>query len=77
LRRGDALGEGDGLVTEFGLGVEEDGFVDEVLLEERAVEVRAAFEEDAEDVALGESGEDGGEVEVARVVRDPGDFHVE
>ena len=37
--RGDALGEGDGLIAEFGFGVDEDGFVDEVLAEECAVEV--------------------------------------
>ncbi len=67
---GDALGEGDGLVAELGFGVEEDGFVDEVLAEEGAVEVRAAFEQEAEDVALGEGGEDGGEAEAAGVVGD-------
>jgi hypothetical protein len=53
---GDALGEGDGLVAELGFGVHKEGFVDEVLLEERAVEVGAAFEEEAEDVAFGEGG---------------------
>ena len=65
---GDALGEGNGLVAEFGLGVEQDGFVDEVLAEEGAVEVRAALEQEAEDVALGEGGENRGEAEAAGIV---------
>ena len=59
--RGEAFGEGDGLVAKLGLGVEEDGFVDEVLAEEGSVEVGAALEQDAKDVALGEGGEDSGE----------------
>jgi len=65
------------LIAEFCWGIEEDGFVDEVLAEERAVEVRTAFEEDAEDVAFGESGEDGGEAEASVVVGDLVDFHAE
>ena len=56
------------MVAEFGRGVDEDDFVDEVLAEEGAVEVRAAFEEEAEDVALGEGGEDGGEAEASGVI---------
>jgi len=68
VRGAYALGEGDRLVAEFGLGVEEDGFVDEVLLEEGAVEVEAALEQEAEDVALGECGEDGGKAEASGVV---------
>ena len=51
--------------------------VDEVLAEKCAVEMRAAFEEEAEDVAFGESGEDGGEAEASVVVRDSVDFYVE
>jgi hypothetical protein len=77
LWRGESLGERKGVVSEFGLGVDEDGFVDEVLLEERAVEVRAAFEEGAEDVAFGESGEDGREAETSVVVGDLVDFYAE
>lgn len=53
IRGGDASGEGDGFGSKFGLRVEEDGFVDEVLGEEGSVEVGAAFEEQAEEVALG------------------------
>jgi hypothetical protein len=56
----DALCEGEGLFAQFGVGVDEDDFVYQVLAQERAVEVRAAFEEEAEDLALGEGGEDGG-----------------
>lgn len=59
IRGEDALSERDGLVAEFCLGVEEDGFVDEVLAEKGSVEVRAALEEEAEDVALGEDFENG------------------
>ena len=44
---GDALGEGQSLVAKLGFGVDEDGFVDEVLMEECTVEVGAAFEEEA------------------------------
>jgi hypothetical protein len=64
----DAFREGDCLVAEFGISVEEDGFVDEVLTEECAVEVRAALEEEAEDFALGESGEHRWKTETAAVV---------
>ena len=67
---GDALGEGEGLVAKFGFGVEEDGFVGEVLAQEGAVELRAALEEEAEDVAFGEGGEDGGEAEASGVIGD-------
>ena len=65
---GETLGEGDGLVAELGFGVGEDGFVGQVLAEEGAVEVRAAFEEEAEDVAFGEAGEDCGETEASGVI---------
>lgn len=77
IRGGDASGEGDGFGSKFGLRVEEDGFVDEVLGEEGSVEVGAAFEEQAEEVALGECGEDGGEAEVFGVVGDGRDFDSE
>ena len=77
LRGGDSFSEGDGLLAEPGFGVEEDGLIDKVLAEERAVEVRAAFEEDAEDVAFGESGEDGGQAEPSIVVRNLVDLDVE
>ena len=43
--------------AELSGGVEEDYFVDEVLAEEGGVEVRAAFEQEVEDVAIGEGGE--------------------
>jgi hypothetical protein len=68
MRGGDAFREGDCLVAEFGISVEEDGFVDEILTEECAVEVRAALEEEAEDVALGECGEDSWKTETTAVV---------
>jgi len=74
---GDALGEGEGLVAKFGFGVEEDGFVGEVLAEECAVEAGAAFEEEAEDVAFGESGEGRGEAESAGVIGDSFDLDAE
>jgi hypothetical protein len=76
-RGGDALGEGEGLVAELGFGVEKDGFVGEVLTEESTVEVRAAFEEKAEDVAFGEGREDGGKAEAAGVIGDLIDFDAE
>jgi len=47
------MGEGDALIAKFGFGEEEDGFVDEVLADEGAVEMRAALEEEAEDISLG------------------------
>jgi hypothetical protein len=71
---GEALGKGEGLVAELGFGVEEDGFIGQVLAEEGAVEMRAALEEEAEDVAFGEGGEDGGEAEASGVIRDLVDF---
>ncbi len=77
VRGGDTLGEGDGLIAEFGFGVDEDGFVDEVLAEESTVEVRAAFEEEAEDVAFGEGGEDCGEAEASGVIGDLVDLDAE
>ena len=55
-------------VAEFGLGVDQDGFVDQVLAKEGAVEVRAALEQEAEDVALGEDGENRGKAEASGVV---------
>jgi hypothetical protein len=66
--RGKALGEGQALVAEFGVGVEEDDFVGEVLTEEGAVEVRATFEQETEDVAFGERGEGSGEAEEPGVI---------
>ena len=66
---GPPCAKGIAWVAKFGWGVEEDGFVDEVLSEELAVEVRAAFEEEAEDVAIGEDGESRGETEASGVVR--------
>jgi hypothetical protein len=71
---GEALGEGEGLVAELGFGIEEDGFVDQILAQEGAVEMRAALEEEAEDVAFGEGGEDGGEAEASGVIGDLVDF---
>jgi hypothetical protein len=73
----NTVGERDCLVAQRGFGVEEHGFVDELLAEERAVEVRAALEEEAQDVSFGQSGEDGGKTEAPVVVGDPIDFHVE
>ena len=63
--RGDAGGEGEGVVAELGLGVEEDGLVDQTLGEEGAVDVGAGFDEEAGEVAAGELLEHGGEAEVA------------
>ena len=65
------------VVAEFGLGVEEHGLIDQVLLEEGTVQVGAALEQEAEDVALGEGGEDGGEAEASGVVGDVMDFYAE
>ena len=45
--------------------------------EEGSVELGAAFEEKAEEVALGECGEDGGEAEVAGVVGESCDLDAE
>ena len=45
--------------------------------EEGSVELGAGFEEEAEDVALGESGEEGRKTETARVARDLIDFDAE
>jgi hypothetical protein len=73
----EALGEGDGLVAELGFGVEENCFVGQVLAEEGAVEVRAAFEKEAEDVAFGEAGEDSGEAEASGVIGDLFDLDAE
>ncbi len=56
---GVAGGEGDGVGAEFALGEVEDRAVDEVLVEECAVDVAAAFEEHAVDVAFGEVVEQG------------------
>jgi hypothetical protein len=64
----DALGEGESLVAKLGFGVEEDGFVDEVLVEKCTVEAGAAFEQEAEDVAFAEGGEDCGEAESSGVI---------
>jgi hypothetical protein len=50
--------------------VDKDDFVDEVLAEEGAVEVGAAFEEKAQDVAIGECGESRGETEASGVAWD-------
>ena len=75
--RGDAFGEGDGLIAQFSFGVDEDGLVGQVLAEEGTVEVSAALEEDAENVAFGEGREDGREAEAAGVVGDMGDFDAE
>jgi hypothetical protein len=74
---GDAFGEGKGLVAQFGVGVDEDGFVGEVLAEESTVEVGTAFEEEADDVAFGESGEDGVEAEASSVIGDSFDLDAE
>ena len=68
--RGDALSKGEGLVAQFGFGEEENGFVDEVLSEELAVEMSAAFKEEAEDVAFGQGGEDRGKAEASEVIED-------
>jgi hypothetical protein len=68
--RGDALSKGEGLVAQFGFGEEENGFVDEVLSEELAVEMSATFEEEAEDVAFGQGGEDRGKAEASEVIGD-------
>ena len=57
--------------------MEEYGFVDEVVLEECSVEVGAAFEEKAENVAFGQGGEDSGKAEASCVVGDPVDLHIE
>ena len=74
---GETFGEWEGLVAELGFGVEEDGFVGEILAKECTVEVRAAFEEDTEDVAFGEGGEDCGETEASCVIGDLVDLDAE
>jgi hypothetical protein len=74
---GEALGEGEGLVAKLGFGVDEDGSVGQVLAEEGAVEMRAAFEEEAENVAFGEGGEDRREAEAAGVIGDLVDLDAE
>ena len=73
-RGGNSGGEGECVGAEFGLAVEEDGFVDEVLVEEGSVEVRAGFQKQAEDVAFGQGGEDGGQAEAAVVAGDGEQF---
>jgi hypothetical protein len=74
---GDALREGKGLIAKLRFSVEEDGFVGQVLAKEGAVEVRAAFEEEAEDVALGEGGEDCGKAKASGVIGDLVDLDAE
>jgi hypothetical protein len=58
VRRSNAFGEGKGIRAKLGFGVEEDGFVYEVLAKEGSVEMRASFKEEAEDVVFGQSFED-------------------
>jgi hypothetical protein len=58
---GNSLCEGYCLVAQFGFGVDKNGLVDQILAEEATVEVRAALKENAQDVATGECGENGGE----------------
>ena len=65
------------MIAKPGFGIEKDGLIHKGLAEEPAVEVRAAFEQDAEDVASGESGESSGQAEASIVVRNPGNFGVE
>ncbi len=73
---GDSLAEANSLFAQFDLRVEEDDLVDQVLAEESSVEVRACFEEDAEDVALGEGVEDCGKREATGVFGDGLDLDV-
>jgi hypothetical protein len=68
--RGDALRERDGIVAEFGFGVEEDGFVDEVLNEEGSVEMRATLQQETEDFSFREGVEDRREAEASGVLGD-------
>ena len=65
VRRGNALGKGKRVRAKFGLGVEEDSFVDEILGEEASVEAGAALEQEVEDVAGCECFEDCGEADMA------------
>ncbi len=58
---GSICGERNCTGAQFGFGVEEDGLVDEVLLEEGSVEGGAGFEEEAADSELIEVPEDLGE----------------
>ncbi len=74
LRTGEVLGEGDCAAAQGLFGVEEDGLVDEVLGEEGSVEVGAALEQEAEEIALGEEIEDGGKAEAAGVLGKDLDF---
>jgi hypothetical protein len=74
IRRGYALCEGDGLVAQLGLSVDEDGFIDQVPTEEGAIEVRTAFEKETDDVALGECREDCRKAEAAGVIGDKFNF---
>jgi hypothetical protein len=77
LRGTKASGEWDRLIAQLGFGVEEDGFVDEVLVDETFVEVGAAFEQQAEYIAFGEGGEDDGKVEAAVAIGYLIDFDTE
>jgi len=70
----DTLRERESLIAELCVRVKENGFVYEVLSKEGTVEVRTSFEEDAEDLALGEHGEDGGKREATGMVGD--DFNL-
>jgi hypothetical protein len=74
IGRRDALREGNCLVSQLSFGVDQDGFVDQILAEEGAVEVRAALEQEADHVALGEDSEDGRKAETSGVIGNGDDF---
>jgi hypothetical protein len=57
--------------------MDQDNFVDEVLMEEGGVEVRTALKQKAEDVAVGEIGQNSGKAETSVVLWDPVDLYVE
>jgi hypothetical protein len=70
----EVCGEGDGVETEFALGIVEDEFVDQIGAEQTAVEGGAGFDEGAEQVALGEEDERCVKVEAVGLRGDAEDF---
>jgi hypothetical protein len=74
IRGGDAFGERERPGAQLCLGVEEDGFVCEVLPDAGSVEVTATLEEDAENIAFGKDFENFREAETAVLFGERLDF---